>query len=57
MRTVALFFFVLLSACASSPLPPDWQANAKSAVDAATGMRLGQGYFTHSGERAVIGLD
>lgn len=36
MRTIALFFFALLSACASRPLPPDWQANAKSAVDAAT---------------------
>jgi len=36
MRSAPLLLAVLVSACASKPLPPDWQANARSALDAAT---------------------
>ena len=36
MRIVFSLIIVLLAGCASRPLPPDWQANAKGALDAAT---------------------
>jgi len=36
MRILAFLSVALLAACASKPLPPDWQANAKGALDAAT---------------------
>lgn len=32
----ALVFVLVLAGCASKPLAPDWQANAKGALDAAT---------------------
>lgn len=34
MKTVFVLFAALLAGCASKPLPPDWQANAKGALDA-----------------------
>ena len=34
MRIPALLGVALLAACSSKPLPPDWQANAKGALDA-----------------------
>ena len=34
MRTFALAAVALLAACASKPLPPDWQSDAKGALDA-----------------------
>jgi len=36
MRIVFSLIIVLLAGCASGPLAPDWQANAKGALDAAT---------------------
>jgi len=36
MRIAPLLLVALLAGCASKPLPPDWQANAKGALDAAT---------------------
>lgn len=36
MRITPFLGVALLAACASKPLPPDWQANAKGALDAAT---------------------
>ena len=34
MKTIPLLMAALLAGCASKPLPPDWQANAKGALDA-----------------------
>lgn len=34
MKTVYVLLAALLAGCASKPLPPDWQANAKGALDA-----------------------
>ncbi len=34
MRTSALFVIALLAGCASKPLPPDWQSDAKGSLDA-----------------------
>ena len=34
MKTVYVLIAALLAGCASKPLPPDWQANAKGALDA-----------------------
>jgi hypothetical protein len=34
MKTIPLLVAALLAGCASKPLPPDWQANAKGALDA-----------------------
>jgi len=34
MKTIPLLIAALLAGCASKPLPPDWQANAKGALDA-----------------------
>ncbi|WP_137174291.1 hypothetical protein [Massilia sp. HP4] len=34
MKTVYVVIAALLAGCASKPLPPDWQANAKGALDA-----------------------
>ena len=34
MKTIPLLVAALLAGCASKPLPPDWQANAKDALDA-----------------------
>lgn len=34
MKTVFVLFAALLAGCAGKPLPPDWQANAKGALDA-----------------------
>lgn len=33
MRVPAIFLFALLAGCASKPLPPDWQSDAKGALD------------------------
>jgi hypothetical protein len=35
MRLIGVTYATLLAACASGPPPPDWQTNAKSALDAA----------------------
>lgn len=35
MKTALLLTAALLAGCASQPAPPDWQANAKGALDAA----------------------
>lgn len=35
MKTLLVLTAALLAACAAKPLPPDWQANAKGALDAA----------------------
>ena len=34
MKTVYVLIAALLAGCAGKPLPPDWQANAKGALDA-----------------------
>ena len=34
MKCLPLMIAALLAGCASKPLPPDWQANAKGALDA-----------------------
>ena len=34
MRIAYVFIAAVLAGCASKPLPPDWQANAKGALDA-----------------------
>jgi len=34
MKTALIVIAALLAGCASKPLPPDWQANAKGALDA-----------------------
>jgi hypothetical protein len=34
MKTIPLLIAAMLAGCASKPLPPDWQANAKGALDA-----------------------
>ena len=34
MKCVPILIAVLVAGCASGPLPPDWQANAKGALDA-----------------------
>jgi len=34
MKTAYVFIAAVLAGCASKPLPPDWQANAKGALDA-----------------------
>jgi hypothetical protein len=49
---LALAFAVLLAACASGPVPPDWQADAKGALDRATTAYLTGDGKQHDAEMA-----
>lgn len=54
MRIPAFIGMLLLAACASKPLPPDWQADAKGALDGAVDDYLkGHGAAADAGFRSA----
>jgi hypothetical protein len=52
MKCIALFLVALLSACSSTPPPPDWQMNAQQSMERAVNAYLEGNVRVHAAELA-----